>query len=201
MNMFHHNIGEIDGGVTISPNDFSVLIDSGPHVVFAVNNGELVKNSLFAVQKSAYKVAQDATTSGWMAHTPPPLALPTSYLDDMKWTKWETKYVNGIFIAATLLDRINWLSQNTDSERQVSNLSLAEGGAIRGPRFGAIDTINIPEPWVYTAYRSANAFDKGFELDGQDSFSMLDYRRILNDRGGLSGEADGALLRISLILE
>jgi len=156
--------------------NFSVLIDSGPHVVFAVNDGELVKNSLFEVQKSAYEIAQQATTSGWMAYTPPLMALPTGYSDDTKWNKWESKYVNGIFLAATLLDRINWLSQNSDSEQQVGDLSLQEGGEIRGLRFGAIGTINFPKPWVYTVYGATNTFDKGFELEQQDSFSMLDYR-------------------------
>jgi len=57
--------------------DFDVLIDSAPHVVFAVDDGKLVKNRLFEVQKSAQELAQDATTSGWIAYMPPPLALPT----------------------------------------------------------------------------------------------------------------------------
>jgi len=156
--------------------NFGVLIDSGPHVVFAVDAGKLVKNSLFEVQKSEQQLAQDATTSGWMAYMPPPLALPTSYLDDTKWNKWETKYVNGIFLAAVLLDRIDWLSQDSDSEQQVGNLSRAEGGEIRGLRFGAVGTINFEKPWVYTVYGATNTFSRGFELEGQDSYSMLDYR-------------------------
>jgi len=156
--------------------DFSVLIDSGPHVVFAVNNGELVRNSLFEVQKNPVEIAQAAMTSGWMAYTPPPMALPTGYMDETKWNKWETKYVDGIFLAATLLDRINWFSQNSDSEQQVGKLERAEGGEIRGLRFGAVGTINFPKPWVYTIYGATNAFDKGFELERQDGFSMLDYR-------------------------
>lgn len=155
---------------------FDVLVDSGPHVVFAINDGELVKNGLFEVQKSAYEVAQETTASGWIAYTPPPMALPTGYMDSSTWNKWETKYVNGIFLAAVLLDRINWLSQNNDSEQQIGNLGLVEGGEVRGFRVGAIGTINFPKPWVYTVFGATNAFDRGFELERKDSFAMFDYR-------------------------
>jgi len=156
--------------------NFDVLVDSGPHVVFAVNDGELVRNSLFEVTKSAADVAKEATTSGWIAYTPPPMAMPTGYLDDSKWNKWETKYVDGIFLAAGVLDRINWLSQDSDSEQQVGDLGLVEGGEVRGFRVGAIGTINFPKPWVYTLFGATNAFDKGFEVERQDSFAFFDYR-------------------------
>jgi len=156
--------------------NFDVLVDSGPHVVFAVNNGELVRNSLLEAQKDPYQAAKDATTSGWIAYTPPPMALPTGYMDDSKWNKWETKYIDGIFLAAVAFDRINWLSQNNDSERQVGDLSLEEGGEVRAFRLGAVGTINFPKPWVYTVFGATNAFDKGFEVERQDSFVMFDYR-------------------------
>lgn len=172
-------VGETPSFLILDENptrNFDVLVDTGPHVVFAVNNGELVKNSLFEVQKSAFEVAKEATTSGWIAYTPPPMALPTGYLDNSKWNKWESKYVNGIFLAAAVLDRINWLSQNSDSEQQVGDLGLVEGGEVRGFRFGAVGTINFPKPWVYTIFGATNAFDKGFEIERQDSFALLDYR-------------------------
>lgn len=156
--------------------NFDVLVDSGPHVVFAVNNGELVRNSLLEAQKDPYQAAKDTTTSGWIAYTPPPMALPTGYMDDSKWNKWETKYIDGIFLAAVAFDRINWLSQNNDSERQVGDLSLEEGGEVRAFRLGAVGTINFPKPWVYTVFGATNAFDKGFEVERQDSFVMFDYR-------------------------
>jgi phosphate-selective porin OprO/OprP len=172
-------IGEAPSFLILDENpakNFDVLVDTSPHVVFAVNNGELVKNSLFEVQKSAYEVAKEATTSGWIAYTPPPMALPSGYLDNSKWNKWESKYVDGIFLAAGVLDRINWLSQNNDSEQQVGDLSLEEGGEVRGFRVGAVGTINFPKPWVYTVFGATNAFDKGFEVERQDSFAMFDYR-------------------------
>jgi phosphate-selective porin OprO/OprP len=172
-------VGETPSFLILDENpakNFDVLVDTSPHVVFAVNNGELVKNSLFEVQKSAYEVAKEATTSGWIAYTPPPMALPSGYLDNSKWNKWESKYVDGIFLAAGVLDRINWLSQNNDSEQQVDDLSLEEGGEVRGFRMGAVGTINFPKPWVYTVFGATNAFDKGFEVERQDSFAMFDYR-------------------------
>jgi phosphate-selective porin OprO/OprP len=104
------------------------------------------------------------------------MALPTGYMDDSKWNKWETKYIDGIFLAAVAFDRINWLSQNNDSERQVGDLSLEEGGEVRAFRLGAVGTINFPKPWVYTVFGATNAFDKGFEVERQDSFVMFDYR-------------------------
>jgi phosphate-selective porin OprO/OprP len=172
-------VGETPSFLILDENpakNFDVLVDTSPHVVFAVNNGELVKNSLFEVQKSAYEVAKEATTSGWIAYTPPPMALPSGYLDNSKWNKWESKYVDGIFLAAGVLDRINWLSQNNDSEQQVGDLSPEEGGEVRGFRMGAVGTINFPKPWVYTVFGATNAFDKGFEVERQDSFAMFDYR-------------------------
>lgn len=156
--------------------NFDVLVDSGPHVVFAVNNGELVRNNLFEAQKSAFEVAKEATTSGWLAYTPPPMAIPSSYMDSTKWNKWETRYVDGIFLAAGLLDRMHLTSQNSDSRQQVGDLENFEGGEVRGFRFGAVGTINFEKPWVYTVFGATNAFDKGFELEDQDDVGWFDYR-------------------------
>ena len=157
--------------------NFDVLVDSGSHVTFAVNNGELVRNNLFEVRQSAAEIARnEATTAGWMAYTPPPMAIPSSYFDGTKWNKWESKYVDGIFLAAGVLDRVHWPDQNSDSEQQVGDLGLQEGGEIRGLRIGAVGTINFAKPWVYTVFGATNAFDKGFEVERQDSFTLFDYR-------------------------
>jgi len=67
-------IGDTPSFIILNENptkNFDVLVDSGPHVVFAVNNGELVRNRLFEVQKSSFEIAQEATTAGWIAYTPP----------------------------------------------------------------------------------------------------------------------------------
>jgi phosphate-selective porin OprO/OprP len=173
-------VGEIPSFVIFDEDpavNFEVFVDSGLHVVFAVNNGNLVRNSLFEIQKSAADIAQDeATTAGWMAYTPPPMAIPSSYFDNTKWNKWETKYVDGIFLAAGVLDRIHWFDQNNDSQQQVGDLDSFNGGEVRGFRIGAVGTINFRKPWVYTIFGATNAFDKGFESDRQDDFTLFDYR-------------------------
>jgi phosphate-selective porin OprO/OprP len=154
--------------------DFSVLLDTDFYTIFAIHDGELRRNNLFAVDESDDR--ERTVNEGWKSYTPPPMALPSSYLDTTKWNRWEGKYVSGIFLAAGVLDRINWLSQNGDSEQQVGDLRLSEGGEVRGFRIGAVGTLNFEKPWVYTIFGATNAFDKGFELERQDSFALFDYR-------------------------
>ena len=153
--------------------NFDVLMDTDFYTIFAIHDGELYRNNLFAVTEAERRqVVGDA----WRSYSPPPMALPTGYLDTTKWNRWESKYVDGIFIAGAVLDRINWLSQNSDSEQQVGDLDLSEGGEVRGFRVGAIGTLNFDKPWVYTIFGATNAFDKGFEVERQDSFALFDYR-------------------------
>ncbi len=82
--------------------NFDVLLDTATHVRFAIREGVIVKNAL-PMAFDAEPVAKPKK-KGWLAYTPPPLALPVSYQED-KWNKWEGKYVSGIFIAALSLDR------------------------------------------------------------------------------------------------
>ena len=114
---------------------------------------------------------------GWLAYTPPPLALPLSYQDTTKWNRWESKYVSGIFVSALVLDRQRWLSQDEANKEQVEvELTDFDGGEIRGFRFGAIGTLNFKKPWVYTFFAATNAFDKGFDSDDTDDITLFDYR-------------------------
>ena len=114
---------------------------------------------------------------GWLAYTPPPLALPLSYQDTAKWNRWESKYVSGIFVSALVLDRQRWLSQDEANKEQVEvELTDFDGGEIRGFRFGAIGTLNFKKPWVYTFFAATNAFDKGFDSDDTDDITLFDYR-------------------------
>jgi phosphate-selective porin OprO/OprP len=154
--------------------DFNVLLNTSRYTIFAVHNGQLFRNNLYAARddESAPAPAQSA----WRSYTPPPLALPLSYQDTTKWNRWETKYVDGIFVAGVVLDRQSWRSQDSDSEFQVGNLDLFDGGEIRGFRLGAVGTLNFKKPWVYTLFGATNAFDKGFELEQQEDFTMFDYR-------------------------
>ena len=159
--------------------DFQVLLDTKKYASFAMHDGQVVKNTLVQVLEPEDEVSprEQPRESGWLAYTPPPLAVPLSYTDTSKWNRWETEYVSGIFIAGLVLDRTNWLSQDASSEGQVGDLSAFEGGEIRGLRVGAVGTLNMfDRPWVYTIFGATNAFDKGFNEEGLDNFSWFDWR-------------------------
>jgi len=161
------NLGEPANFIIIAGDpreDFQVLLDTVTYARFAIRDGVIVRNRL----PRAYDVGNKPKRSGWLAYTPPPLALPASYLDTSKWNRWETKYFSGIFVAAVVLDRMNWQSQDSNSEAQVGDLNTFDGGEIRGLRFGAVGTFNFPQPWVYTVFAATNAFDKGFDTDEDD---------------------------------
>jgi phosphate-selective porin OprO/OprP len=173
-------IGETPSFIILnqSPRDnFEVLLDTSFFTVFAVHNGRLVQNNLFEVDEEEIKEEQEqAANLGWRAYTPPPMALHLTYQDTTKWNRWESKYVSGIFLAGMVLDRMHWSSQDAESEGHVGNLSIFDGGEIRGLRLGAVGTLNLKRPWVYTLFGATNAFDKGFELEQQEDFTMFDYR-------------------------
>jgi len=154
--------------------NFEVMMDTFAYSVFAVDEGVVVKNLLVGVV--ADEPDEEPKKAGWLAYTPPPLMVPLNYQDTTKWNKFETKYVNGIFVSALVIDRMNWLSQDEGSENQWGDISLYDGGEIRGFRFGLIGTLNFEKPWVYTIFAATNAFDKGFEVRDKDSLSFFDYR-------------------------
>ena len=112
--------------------EFDVLLDTGEHVRFAVEDGVVVKNEL----PEALPSPPDATPKPrrWVAYTPPPIAVPIRYYDSRKWNKFNTKPISGLFTGALALDRQFWLSQDGDSETQVGDLSEFEGGKIRAFR-------------------------------------------------------------------
>jgi phosphate-selective porin OprO/OprP len=155
--------------------NFSVLLDTASHAVFAINDGVIEKNELGIPALPAQEPS--AARTGWLAYTPPPMALPTSYQDSSKWNRWESRYVSGIFLGAAVLDRQKWLSQDAASLSQgVGDLAAFDGGEVRGLRFGTIGTLNFPTPWVYTIFAATNAFDKGFDTDDTDDFALFDLR-------------------------
>lgn len=161
--------------------DFQALLDTKTYASFAMHDGRIVKNTLVLEPELEPEPAalppEQQRESGWLAYTPPPLAVPLGYTNESKWNRWDTKYVSGLFVAGVVLDRINWLSQDTQSEGQVGDLSAAEGGEIRGFRIGAVGTLDIFEkPWVYTIFGATNAFDKGFNEEGLDEFTWFDWR-------------------------
>ena len=157
--------------------DFDVLLDTNTHTVFAINEGELRRFNLGLAEGAVDAPADEPEPRRWLAYTPPPLAVPTSYGDPDRWNQWETENTSGIFVAAVVLDRVHWLSQNGASESQVGDLGEFEGGEIRGFRIGAVGTFDFfNAPWVYTIFGATNAFDKGFETDRLDDFTWFDYR-------------------------
>jgi len=163
--------------LNLNPLDnFEVLLDTEDFAVFALNNGELKINLLSEVDEQ--ELAQEAETSnrGWQAYTPPPMAVPLSYLDTTKWNRWETGWISGMFLAGVVLDRIRWGSQDAASEAHHGDLGAYDGGEIRGFRLGAVGTMNFERPWVYTVFGATNAFDKGFEVEKQEDFTFFDYR-------------------------
>jgi len=154
--------------------NFEVMLDTKAWSSFAVHDGYVIKNRLLEALDDE---EDEPVKSGWLAYTPPPLVVPLNYQDSGKWNRWETKYVSGIFIAGLFIDRMNWLSQDAISEMQVGDLSSFEGGEIRGFRLGAVGTLNwFEKPWIYTIFGATNAFDKGFEAEDLDSFTLFDWR-------------------------
>ena len=155
--------------------NFKVLLDTKTYASFAMHDGEVVRNRLSEV--SDLEVEDEPEKRGWLAYTPPPLVVPMNYQDSSKWNRWETKYVSGIFISGLFLDRVNWLSQDSINQSRFGDLSEFEGGEIRGLRLGAVGTLNwFERPWVWTIFGATNAFDKGFNEEDLDSFSLFDWR-------------------------
>jgi phosphate-selective porin OprO/OprP len=159
--------------------DFQVLLDTKQYASFAMHDGRVVKNTLVQVLEPDQQAdpADRPRKSGWLAYTPPPLAVPLSYADTSKWNRFETRHVSGLFTAGLVVDRTSWLSQNAASEGQVGSVDAFEGGEIRGLRFGVIGTLNMfDKPWVYAIFGATNAFDQGFNEEGLVDFSWFDWR-------------------------
>jgi len=154
--------------------NFKVMMDTFTYSVFAVEDGVVVKNRLLDVVVD--EPEEEPKKAGWLAYTPPPFMVPLNYQDTKKWNKFETKYINGIFVSAVILDRMNWLSQDAGSEDQWGDLNFYDGGEIRGFRVGFVGTLNFEKPWIYTIFAATNAFDKGFEVKDTDNLSFFDYR-------------------------
>ena len=155
--------------------DFEVMLDTRTFSTFAVHDGQVVKNRL--LYEIEHDEEKEPVKTGWLAYTPPPLAMPLSYRDTSKWNRFDTKYISGLFVSGLVLDRMNWLDQNAANEAQVGDLDEYSGGEIRAWRIGAVGTLNIFEkPWVYTIFGATHAYDKGFDSTESDGFSWYDWR-------------------------
>ena len=156
--------------------NFDVLLDTATHARFAIQDGRIVKNTFAVVVDVEPESVDEPNLTRWLAYTPPPMILPTSYQDATQWNRWETDYVSGIFVAAVVLDRQNWTSQDDASRPLFGDLDDFDGGEIRGLRFGAVGTLNFETPWVYSIFAATNAFDKGFDAETTDDVTFYDYR-------------------------
>lgn len=152
-----------------------LLLDTKTHATFAIHQGRVVKNTLLPVTSETPE-ERERREGGWLAYTAPPLAVPLNYQDDGRWNKFNTKPVSGIFTGAVVLDRQNWLDQDSQSEFQVGNLESFDGGEIRGLRFGGVGTLNFDRPWVWAVFGATHAFEKGFDSVESDDFSLFDLR-------------------------
>ena len=154
--------------------NFEVLLDTKTYANFAVHDGVVVRNRLSEIGPEA--VADEPKKSGWLAYTPPPMAVPLNYQDSSKWNRFDTRWVSGLVTGAIALDRMNWLTQSAANQDQFGSLEEYNGGEIRALRFGIFGTLNFKKPWVYTIAGATNAFDKGFESEDDDNITLFDWR-------------------------
>ena len=155
--------------------NLDVLMDTKTHAVFVMRGGRIILNWLLPPLPEEPK-AEEEKKVGWLAYSPPPFVLPASYHNSNRWNQFETEYVNGIFIGALMLDRVDWTSQSDGSKDQVGDLSEYDGGEIRALRVGMVGTFNFDDPWVYTCFIATHAFDQGFDSDDYDSLVLFDLR-------------------------
>ena len=159
--------------------DIEVLLDTKTHVIFAIRDGEVVRNALAPAASPEPEPEPEPAKKPkprWIAYAPPPMALPLTYQDTSKWNRWSGRHVSGIFLAAMALDRQHWLSQDDNSEQQVGDLKSYDGGDIRAFRLGIAGTLNFKKPWFYQVMIATHAFDRGYDSKSTDDFTWLDYR-------------------------
>jgi len=154
--------------------NFAVMLDTKTYADFAVHDGIVIKNRLMGVRFD--DPDDEPVKSGWLAYTPPPMAIPMNYQDSSKWNRFETKWISGMFTGGVGLDRMNWLTQDAVSEAQFGDLNDYDGGEIRALRLGIFGTLNFEKPWIYIIAGATNAFDKGFETENKDDITLFDWR-------------------------
>lgn len=153
--------------------NFETLLNTEKHLLLAMRKGKIVMNLLPQLPTEG-EVPKESR--GWLAYSPPPMALPVSYGDETQWNRWEGSWFSGIFIAAVMLDRMWWLDQDETSRQQVGDLSSFSEGEIRALRFGIGGTINFKQPWIYTLIAATSAFDKGFDTNNDNNITLYDVR-------------------------
>ena len=153
----------------------SMLLDTKTYARFAIHNGHVLKNNFISVIEETPEETERAT-QGWLAYAPPPLAVPLNYQDSKRWNHFETSVISGVFTGALVLDRQSWVDQDAQSELQVGDLEIFDGGEIRGLRFGGVGTLNFDKPWIWTVFGATHAFEKGFDTTETDDYTLFDLR-------------------------
>jgi len=77
---------------------FDVLLDTKSHILFAIEQGDVVVNILpQPIVQLPEAPDSESQRSGWLAYEPPPIALPLTYHSSRKWNKFGGKYISGLF--------------------------------------------------------------------------------------------------------
>jgi len=156
--------------------NMDVLLDTRSHLVFAIRDGRIVRNTLPISTPLAPRPQKRRERVRWIGYIPPPVALPVSYRTTEHWNEWRGKAISGVVIGAMGIDRQQWVAQDADSKELSGDLSEYNGGEIRAIRFGAVGTLNLPKPWVYTVFLTSKAFDQGFDGGSSSSLKVYDLR-------------------------
>lgn len=154
--------------------NFDIFLNTRAHIQFAIEKGVIAINELRSVTPSQQEASQRKNT--WTAYQPPPMAVPINYYNSRKWNKFDTKYVSGLFNGVMALDRLRWVSQNSNSEQQVGDLEENSIGAVRAIRFGLVGTLNFKTPWIYTVFVTNNTFDRGYDPPSENILLLYDLR-------------------------
>lgn len=153
--------------------NFDVFWDLRENAVFALRDGEVLKNTL------AISSTQNARTDAPVVRADygaMPVALPLRYWNPEPFNHWETENTTGLFSAIIALDRQRWLSQNHASRQSVGDLEEFDGGVLRAFQFGVIGSLNqFERPWTYMIFAASNEFDRGFDVEEADDLTFVDY--------------------------
>lgn len=158
--------------------DIEVLLDTKKHVLLAIRNGIIIRNNLKIesnISSSSPPIKKKTKRAGWIAYTPPQILLQDVYKSD-SWNVYSNDYFSSIFVGAIALDRQKWLYQDVESELQVGDNSLSDGGEIRALRFGIGGALKFDKHWIYTIAGATNSFDKGFDTNTSDNVTFFDWR-------------------------
>lgn len=175
-------LGESPNFLILSQNpykDFTVLLDTKKYAVLAIHKGKLVKNTI-KINSNSVPYAEEISNTkpkraAWLAYSPPPFVLPSSY-KNKKWTLYKGDKFSTLFTGIVAFDRQAWISQSDNSKLQVGDLTEYNGSEIRAFRFGVSGTLNFEAPWIYSVSAATTTFDKGFDSDTSDSLNFLDWR-------------------------